>query len=203
MKDSPPLAEANEIYRKLEERAISDNNDLNRRVTHCRKCRRGDYIPTVGSGHPLADIFLVKYQPHYLEVTNPGQVQIYEAVMGDPKGAVTTGLLSAVTYLKDNRILPKGFDKATASKDIAVRGHAASDGDFGSGSDRVRYVVDVSRASGPFTVEVDLNYQTIAYRWARNLAAYKAAEPERFVRYYDTMAAGATAQLARASVRAD
>lgn len=69
MKDSPPLAEANEIYRKLEERAISDNNDLNRRVTHCRKCRRGDYIPTVGSGHPLADIFLVKYQPHYLEVT--------------------------------------------------------------------------------------------------------------------------------------
>ncbi len=69
MKDSPPLVEANEIYRKLEERAISDNNDLNRRVTHCRKCRRGDYIPTVGSGHPLADIFLVKYQPHYLEVT--------------------------------------------------------------------------------------------------------------------------------------
>ena len=69
VKDSPPLAEANEIYRKLEERAIAESNDLNHRVAHCRKCRRGDFLPTVGSGHPLADILLVKYQPHYLEVT--------------------------------------------------------------------------------------------------------------------------------------
>jgi len=69
MKEQAPPTEANEIYRKLEERAIGESNDLNRRVSHCRKCRRGDYIPTVGSGHPLADIFLVKYQPHYLEVT--------------------------------------------------------------------------------------------------------------------------------------
>ena len=69
VKDSPPLAEANEIYRKLEERAIAESNDLNHRVAHCRKCRRGDFLPTVGSGHPLADILLIKYQPHYLEVT--------------------------------------------------------------------------------------------------------------------------------------
>ncbi|MDO8834166.1 MAG: hypothetical protein Q7V01_01145 [Vicinamibacterales bacterium] len=143
-----------------------------------------------------------RYEPHHLEVTSPGQVQIYEAIMGDPQGAVTTGLLRAVTYLKDNRILPKGFDKATASKDIAVRGRAASDSDFGAGVDRVRYIVDVSQATGPFTVEATLNYQTIAYRWARNLAEYKAPEPERFVRYYDAMAAGATARLARTSVQA-
>ena len=69
VKDSPPLAEANEIYRKLEERAIAESNDLNHRVAHCRKCGRGDFLPTVGSGHPLADILLIKYQPHYLEVT--------------------------------------------------------------------------------------------------------------------------------------
>ena len=69
MKDSPPLAEADEIYRKLEERAIAESNELNHRVAHCRKCRRGDFLPTVGSGHPLADIFLVKYQPRYQEVT--------------------------------------------------------------------------------------------------------------------------------------
>jgi uracil-DNA glycosylase family 4 len=69
VKDSPPLAEANEIYRKLEERAIAESNDLNHRVAHCRNCRRGDFLPTVGSGHPLADILLLKYQPHYLEAT--------------------------------------------------------------------------------------------------------------------------------------
>lgn len=67
--DSLPVTEANEIYRKLEERAIEESNDLNHRVTHCRKCRRGEFLPTVGSGHPLADIFLLKYQPRYLEVT--------------------------------------------------------------------------------------------------------------------------------------
>lgn len=69
VKDSAPLAEANEIYRKLEERAIAESNDLNHRVAHCRKCERGEFLPTVGSGHPLADILLLKYQPRYLEVT--------------------------------------------------------------------------------------------------------------------------------------
>jgi len=69
VEDSPSVAEANEIYRKLEERAIAESNDLNRRVAHCRRCRRGEFLPTVGSGHPLADIFLLKYRPHYLEVT--------------------------------------------------------------------------------------------------------------------------------------
>lgn len=68
VKDSTPLAEANEIYRKLEERAIAETNDLNHRVVHCEKCARGDYLPTIGSGHPLADIFLVKLRPHYQEV---------------------------------------------------------------------------------------------------------------------------------------
>ena len=70
MSDSQPLTEATEIYRRLEERAINDSNDLNRRVVACRRCRRrGAFLPVVGSGHPLADILLVKYQPHYLEVT--------------------------------------------------------------------------------------------------------------------------------------
>jgi uracil-DNA glycosylase family 4 len=68
VKDSPPLGEANEIYRRLEERAIAETNDLNHRVAHCRKCPRGEFMPTVGSGHPLADIFLLKFRPHYLEV---------------------------------------------------------------------------------------------------------------------------------------
>jgi len=67
--DPSPLTEANEIYRKLEERAIAESNDLNHRVAHCRKCKRGEFLPTVGSGHPLADIFLLKHSPRYLEVT--------------------------------------------------------------------------------------------------------------------------------------
>ena len=66
---TPASTEVNEIYRKLEERAIAESNELNRRVAHCRRCRRGEFLPTVGSGHPLADIVLLKYQPRYLEVS--------------------------------------------------------------------------------------------------------------------------------------
>lgn len=68
--ESPAASpEVDEIYRKLEERAIAESNDLNRRVAHCRQCHRGEFLPTVGSGHPLADIFLLKHQPRYLEVS--------------------------------------------------------------------------------------------------------------------------------------
>ena len=70
-KAKPPAVpeDGNEIYRRLEERAIAESNDLNRTVSQCRRCRRGDFLPTVGSGHPLADIFMVKYRPRYLEVS--------------------------------------------------------------------------------------------------------------------------------------
>lgn len=139
------------------------------------------------------------FEPHHLEITSPSQVQIYEAIMGDSRKAVTTGLLSAVTYLKDNRLLPDGFDKARVTPDVAVRGHAATDGDFVAGGDRVRYVVDVANATGPFTVSAELTYQTIAFRWAKNLAAYRAPEPERFVRYYEAMSPVSSAVLARSS----
>lgn len=64
-----PPADVGDLYRKLEERAIAESNELNRRVTQCRMCRRGDFMPAVGSGHPLADILLVKYTPRYQEAS--------------------------------------------------------------------------------------------------------------------------------------
>ena len=36
-------------------------------------------------------------------------------------------------------------------------------------------------SAGPFTVEVELRYQPIGYRWAHNLERYDAPEPKRFV----------------------
>jgi len=140
-----------------------------------------------------------RYEPHYAEITRSDQVQIYEAIMGDPRGGVTTGLIRAVRYLKDNRILPRGFAKHGAAEDIAVRGSATSDADFDGGGDRIRYSVDLRGATGPFSVRVELWYQPIGFRWARNLADYDADEPRRFVRYYDSMAAASALVLARAS----
>jgi hypothetical protein len=139
-----------------------------------------------------------KFEPHRTEIRSADEVQIYESIIGDATGAVTTGLLSGVRYLKDNRLLPRGFDKATAEADIAVHGDAATDPDFVGGGDRVRYSVAVTAADGPFEVEAELLYQPIGHRWAQNLKSYNsAAEPRRFTTYYDGMANAATATLAR------
>ena len=100
-------------------------------------------------------------------------------------------------YLKDNRVLPKGFDKTTADAAVAVAGVARTDGDFQGGSDRVTYDVSVNGAPGPLDITVELLYQPIAFRWARNLAEYDAFEPQRFVRYYEAMAAYSSQLLAR------
>ena len=64
----------------------------------------------------------LRFEPHYSEITSPQQVEIYEPILKDSEGRVTTGLLHAVGYLKDNRLLPTGFNKSTAEKDIAVTG---------------------------------------------------------------------------------
>jgi hypothetical protein len=140
------------------------------------------------------------YEPHYREITEAGQVEIYESILKDQQDHVTTGLLAAIGYLKDNRLLPTGFDKATAEKDIAVVGDAADDPKFTAGEDRVSYSVPVSEAEGPFHVTVELLYQPIGFRWAHNLEAYKAQEPQRFLGYYESMSSAATTVLARVEV---
>ncbi len=140
-----------------------------------------------------------RYEPHYTEIRAPDEVQIYEAVMADALGRPTTGLIAAVRFVKDNRLLPSGFDKATAGEDIAVRGRAAGDPDFQGGGDRVRYVVPVAGAAGPFRVDVALYYQSIAFRWAENLRPYRGGEPERFVGLYEAMAPHSAVAVARAA----
>ncbi len=129
-----------------------------------------------------------RFEPHHSVISEPGDVQIYEAVMGDGEGRVTTGLMSAERWLKDNRLLPRGFDARAADARVAVVGGARSDADFAAGLDRVRYTLGIEPARGPFTIDASLWFQPIGYRWAQNLAEYDAFETRRFVRYYESMA---------------
>ncbi len=138
------------------------------------------------------------FEPHYLEITRPDEVQVYESVMGNRGGTATTGLLDATQYLKDNRLLPAGFDQTTAPADIRSVGDASRDPDFAAGSDRVRYLVPVPGA-GALTVTVELLFQPIGYRWARNLATYRAPEPQAFVGYFESMASSSSTVVARAA----
>lgn len=140
-----------------------------------------------------------RFEPHYERIDAPDEVQIYESIIADGEGRVTTGLLNATQFVKDNRVLPRGFDKATAIADIAVQGAATADADFTGDGDRVRYAVPVDAAAGPFRIDVALRYQPIGFRWADNLRSYDAAEPRRFTAYYDAMAAASSAVLARAT----
>ncbi|MCC7186458.1 MAG: hypothetical protein IT185_09480, partial [Acidobacteria bacterium] len=145
------------------------------------------------------DADATRFEPHYAEVRSADQVQVYESMMVDPAGKVTTGLLSGARYIKDNRLLPRGLARGAASEDVAVHGDARDDADFGDGQDTVRYRVPV-QATGPLTVTVTLYFQPIGFRWAENLKAYDAPEPARFVRYYQSMASESALAIASATV---
>ncbi len=127
------------------------------------------------------------FEPHYDEITSPEQVQIYEAIMQDVYGNVTTVLLAASGYLKDNRLLPVGFDKTTVTADISPKGKALTDDDFIGGVDTVTYRVDTENTTGPFTVEAELLYQSIAYSWAQDISAYETEPALAFSDYYRTL----------------
>ncbi len=137
------------------------------------------------------------YEPHHTTVTRPDEVQVYEAIMVDPQGRVTTGLTSGLRFVKDNRILPRGFDKATADEEIAVRGLALEDSDFQAASDRLKYAVGLDPMAGPFEIVVELWYQPVGYRWAQNLRDYDAMETQRFADYFDSMAQASAVMLAK------
>jgi hypothetical protein len=140
-----------------------------------------------------------KYEPHYDRITSADQVQIYEPILGDPNNVPTTGLLTATQYLKDNRLLPRGFDKATADAAVAVAGAARQDPDFTGNGDVVHYSVPVPATGGPLTVDVELLYQPIGFRWAHNLEKYDAPEPKRFVTYFNAMSSSSWVVVAKAS----
>jgi len=138
-----------------------------------------------------------RFEPHFREITSGDQVEIYEPILKDSEGHVTTGLLTAVGYIKDNRLLPRGFDKSTAEKDIAVAGDATEDPNFNGKGSVVRYSPAVDPSAGPFHIEVELWYEPIGFRWAHNLGSYQADEPQRLVSYYDSLASSAAVILAK------
>jgi uracil-DNA glycosylase family 4 len=64
----PMPATDDEIREKYLERAIREINSLTRDLQGCRLCPRGNLMPVLGSGHPQADVFLLKFAPQASEV---------------------------------------------------------------------------------------------------------------------------------------
>ena len=72
-------------------------------------------------GQPIAGEFMWKsecrpktaaeqtFQPHYETITRQDQAQIYQELIRDPRGRLTTSFLSLADVVKDNRLLPRGW----------------------------------------------------------------------------------------------
>ncbi len=68
-KPSPRMpATDDEIREKYLERAIREINALSREIHGCEHCPRGNLMPVLGSGHPQADVMLVKHAPKVSEI---------------------------------------------------------------------------------------------------------------------------------------
>ena len=57
-----------EIREKYLERAIRELNQLTHEIQGCDLCPRGSLMPVLGSGHPQADVFMVKFAPRPSEI---------------------------------------------------------------------------------------------------------------------------------------
>lgn len=110
-----------------------------------------------------------KYEPHYTDINDSSQVQVYESIMADTDGKHTYTFMNAASYLKDNRILPKGFDKNSVPPNIRVYGNAKDDGDFIGGSDTVNYSIGNLSENIEYTITATLRYQTASYGFMQDL----------------------------------
>jgi uracil-DNA glycosylase len=57
-----------DIREKYLERAIRELNALTRDLQECPHCPRGNLMPVLGSGHPQADVMLLKHAPTVSEI---------------------------------------------------------------------------------------------------------------------------------------
>ena len=98
-------------------------------------------------------------QPHHGVIDTPEKAQVYESEMAEPSGRRTTALMRASGYVKDNRILPDGFDASKAPAGIQPVG-VGGDADFRPGSDTTLYRV-AGLAPGAYLIRVRALYENI------------------------------------------
>ena len=149
-----------------------------------------------GAGQPLVTETFTQTQqttqPHYWAenpITRQDQVQIYEELVRNPEGFLSTSFIALNEKVKDNRLQPQGWSvSGVHADDTKPVGVCVSTGQCdpqytdGSGSNVVRYIVPA--ASEPLTVRATLYYQTIPpyYQLQRSSDA-TGIDTDRLVRF--------------------
>jgi hypothetical protein len=134
------------------------------------------------------------YEPHYDVITQGDQVQIYEMVMGDVNGDVTTVLERAKDPIKDDRLPPQGFTSTHYAYDTClVAGVPPGDLDFnldalgteGTGADIVHYHVPMANYSGLIQVSARFFFQPVPPKWNQEMFGYSASHIDTFRTMYE------------------
>ncbi len=137
----------------------------------------GDLLPSEIAGGPI--------QPHYDSIQKSDEVQVYETMMSDSNGKVTFSLLRGSAFLKDNRLLPKGWSLDDDQfKPIQPSG-TGSDANFLGGGDSTTY--SVALPPGRYRVEARLLFQSLSSRYMEELFQTSSPEVELFQSMYRNM----------------
>jgi hypothetical protein len=154
----------------------------------------------------LTEIFTTsqqRFQPHYWEknpITRQDQVQIYEELVANPEGFLTTSFIALNKKIKDNRLQPQGWTangpeaSETGPVGTCVGGSCDPHYEDGSGSSVVRYLVPVTnRTALAEKMCATLYYQTVPpYYQLQRATDATGADTERLVRFVSKLDVAAT-----------
>src|SRR5271170_2522676 len=157
-----------------------------------------------GSGQPLVTETFTpmqqRFQPHYWEknpITREDQVQIYEELVVNPEGFLTTSFIALDQKVKDNRLQPQGwssggpFAEETGPVGTWIAS-TACDPDYqnGSGSNVVRYQIPLTSCrntacvNAATTVSATLYYQIIPHYYLEQRATDATGiDTDRLIRF--------------------
>jgi hypothetical protein len=131
---------------------------------------------------PLKTEFVAEIQPHHQLITREDQVQIYEELVADTEGKVTTSFVALDRPVKENRLQPRGWRRDGPHAELTEPlFEAAKDPDYrdGSGSDSLVYRIPLAAIAGAKTITATLYYQSVPPYYLRQRFAASGPEIDR------------------------
>ena len=147
-----------------------------------------------GHGLPLETEFFLPWQQrfqthHWLKnpIRREDQVQIYEELVRNPEGFLTTSFISLDHKVKDNRLQPHGWSSSGPYANDTGPVGTGDDPNYkdGSGSSVVRYEIPLDgKTSHAANVRVTLYYQSIPpYYLLQRAVDARGVDTERLIRF--------------------
>jgi cytochrome c553 len=125
-------------------------------------------------------------QPHHITISSQDQVQIYESVMGSQENQYTSVLMRAARYLKDNRLLPEGYNQNHADIESMRSVGVEQDPDFINRQDTVEYQITLPAGATPARAQATLLFQSLGARYMDEVFQIDTPEIAYFQELYQS-----------------